>query len=141
MDSSDEVDLVNHPPHYTFGRFEVKDVLASWFSHEALHWQIGKYIARCRHKGRMKEDLEKARFYAREVQRLEREHPGDHHTPRPEHPLGWVLDDWLPSDGTHQITGLRLALSSLYESVIDGIFFDKDIDRLIWQLDQLIEEL
>ncbi len=56
-------DNVNHPTHYTFGKFEVIDVLMDWFSDLPLLWQVGKYIARAKHKGNMLEDLKKARWY------------------------------------------------------------------------------
>lgn len=56
-------DPVNHPYHYTFGKFEVLDVLMDWFPYDPLLWQVGKYIARCSRKGHELEDLEKARFY------------------------------------------------------------------------------
>jgi len=56
-------DLVNHPSHYTFGRFEVIDVLEDWFSDDPLLWQVVKYLARARHKGNLLQDLEKAQFY------------------------------------------------------------------------------
>lgn len=65
-------DPVNHPSHYTFGRFEVIDVLLDWFPDNPLLWQVGKYIARCGRKGDAVEDLKKARFYLdREIARLE----------------------------------------------------------------------
>jgi chaperonin cofactor prefoldin len=56
-------DPVNHPSHYTFGKYEVIDVLEDWFHDDPLLWQVGKYIARAKHKGKLVEDLEKARFY------------------------------------------------------------------------------
>lgn len=56
-------DNVNHPSHYTFGRFEVIDVLEDWFPDDPLLWQVGKYIARASKKGKELEDLQKARFY------------------------------------------------------------------------------
>lgn len=56
-------DNVNKPKHYTFGKFEVIDVLMDWFSTDPLMWQVGKYIARYMHKGKPLEDLKKARFY------------------------------------------------------------------------------
>lgn len=58
-----QVDAVNHPLHYTFGKFEVIDVLEDWFPTDPLLWQVGKYIARAGHKGNKLQDLEKARFY------------------------------------------------------------------------------
>lgn len=56
-------DPVNHPSHYTFGKFEVIEVLEDWFPQDPLLWQVGKYISRAGHKGNMKQDLEKAMFY------------------------------------------------------------------------------
>lgn len=66
-------DSVNHPSHYTFGKYEVKDVLMDWFSDKPLLWQVGKYIARAFHKGNPLEDLKKAQFYLNEqIQILEK---------------------------------------------------------------------
>jgi hypothetical protein len=63
-------DLVNHPPHYTFGKYEVIDVLQDWFPTNPLLWQVAKYIARADHKGNPVQDLEKAKFYLeREIKR------------------------------------------------------------------------
>lgn len=56
-------DNVNHPNHYTFGKFEVIDVLLDWFKNDPLLWQVGKYIARSSRKGKELEDLKKARWY------------------------------------------------------------------------------
>lgn len=57
-------DLVNHPPHYTFGKFEVIDVLEDWELnfHKA---NAVKYIARAGRKNPDKEveDLKKAIWY------------------------------------------------------------------------------
>lgn len=66
-------DTVNHPAHYTFGKFEVIDVLEEWFPTNPLLWQVGKYIARADHKGNRLTDLKKAQWYLqREIDRLER---------------------------------------------------------------------
>jgi hypothetical protein len=54
---------VEHPKHYTFGKYEVFDVLMDWFPADPLLWQVGKYIARARHKGAALEDLRKAAWY------------------------------------------------------------------------------
>jgi len=71
-----ESDPVNHPKHYTFGYFEVLDVLQDWFPTNPLLWQVGKYIARAGHKGNALQDLRKARFYLdREIERLEDKQP------------------------------------------------------------------
>ena len=61
--TSNDSDLVNHPSHYTFGRFEVIDVLEDWFPDDPLLWQVVKYLARAKHKGNLLQDLEKAQFY------------------------------------------------------------------------------
>jgi hypothetical protein len=56
-------DPVNRPAHYTFGKYEVIDVLEDWFPADPLLWQTGKYIARAGRKGAMLEDLQKAAWY------------------------------------------------------------------------------
>ena len=55
--------IINHPPHYTFGKYEVIDVLEDWFPTDPLLWQVGKYISRAGRKGSKAECLKKARFY------------------------------------------------------------------------------
>lgn len=57
-----QTDSVNHPSHYTFGKFEVIDVIEDW----GLGYHLGnaiKYIARSPHKGKPVEDLNKAIWY------------------------------------------------------------------------------
>ncbi len=56
-------DPVNNPAHYTFGKFEVIEVLEDWFSTDPLLWQVGKYIARAGCKDSTVEDLKKAAWY------------------------------------------------------------------------------
>lgn len=55
---------VKHPSHYTFGKYEVIDVLHDWQLPYPLD-NVVKYAARAGKKGEDKEleDLEKARFY------------------------------------------------------------------------------
>lgn len=66
-------DEVNNPSHYTFGKYEVIDVLEDWFPTEPLLWQVGKYISRAAHKGKELQDLKKARFYLqRKIDQLEK---------------------------------------------------------------------
>lgn len=60
---SETIEAVNHPPHYTFGKYEVIDVLEDWFPYDPLLWQAGKYIARANHKGNKLQDMKKALFY------------------------------------------------------------------------------
>lgn len=65
-------DPVNHPQHYTFGKYEVIDVLEDWFATDPLLWQVGKYLARAGRKGDVLEDLKKARWYLdRRISKLE----------------------------------------------------------------------
>ena len=65
-------DAVNHPSHYNTGSIEVIDAIEDWGLGFALG-NAAKYIARAAHKGKMIEDLKKARWYLdREIQRLER---------------------------------------------------------------------
>lgn len=69
-------DPVNHPAHYTFGKFEVIDVLQDWFADDPLAWQVVKYIARYRYKGNPIEDLMKARWYLdRRIAELDAKNP------------------------------------------------------------------
>lgn len=57
-------DMVKHPPHYTFGEYEVKDVIEDWgFGTGFFLGNAIKYIARAQHKGRYVEDLRKAQEY------------------------------------------------------------------------------
>lgn len=74
-------DMVNRPPHYTFGKFEVIEVLEDWFPRSPLLWQVGKYIARAEHKGSPLQDLKKAQWYLnRAIQQLEeREQHGENY--------------------------------------------------------------
>lgn len=64
-------DMVNSPPHYTFGKFEVIDVLEDWQLDFCLANAV-KYIARHAHKGNPLQDLLKARWYLeRAIAKLE----------------------------------------------------------------------
>ena len=64
-----EIDMVNHPAHYTAGSVECIDALESMSMgyHDtvqaALAWQVVKYIWRSPLKGKQLEDLQKAQFY------------------------------------------------------------------------------
>lgn len=63
---------VNHPPHYTKGKFEVIDVIEDW----ELCFHLGntvKYIARAKYKDNELKDLKKARWYLeRKIKNLEK---------------------------------------------------------------------
>lgn len=55
-------DMVDHPSHYNQGKIEVIDAIEDW----GLGFHLGsaiKYIARSKHKGKEKEDLQKAMWY------------------------------------------------------------------------------
>lgn len=60
-----EQDLVNHPTHYTKHKWETIDILEEFFSDDPLLWQCGKYLLRCKHKGNLKQDLNKMIWYAK----------------------------------------------------------------------------
>lgn len=55
-------DPINHPPHYTFGKIEVIDVIEDWGLSFHLA-QVVKYVARAKHKGKELEDLRKAKWF------------------------------------------------------------------------------
>ena len=56
-------DMVNHPSHYTFSKYEVADVSDEWYANEPLLWNANKYMARWDKKGDPVENLEKAVWY------------------------------------------------------------------------------
>ena len=66
-----DIDMVNHPPHYTDGSVECIDAIQASMSDEAfegfLKGQVMKYIWRYDKKGKPLEDLKKAEWY---LQRL-----------------------------------------------------------------------
>lgn len=70
-------DNINHPVHYTFGKYETIDVIEDW----QLGYHLGnavKYISRAKHKGKELEDLKKARWYiTRYINALEKTEDGD----------------------------------------------------------------
>ena len=59
-------EMVNHPDHYggKENPYEVIKVLKAWgLVEDAYLWNVVKYVARARKKGKELEDLRKARFY------------------------------------------------------------------------------
>ena len=62
-------DLVNHPPHYTAGRFEAIDVIEDAVQYApsavlgSLQWQALKYLLRMWNKGNALQDAKKAQWY------------------------------------------------------------------------------
>lgn len=72
-------DPVNHPEHYTAGRFEAIDVIEDAVQHApnpilgALQWQALKYLLRMWGKGNPAQDAAKAQWYlTRLLAKLER---------------------------------------------------------------------
>lgn len=59
----EQVELIHSPPHYNKGKFEAIDVMDDWFSDDPLLFTALKYLARCRHKGNLVQDLRKAIWY------------------------------------------------------------------------------
>lgn len=68
-EKTDEIDMVNHPPHYVGHGIEPIDFIES----HNLNFNLGnviKYVSRSPHKGTELQDLEKAKFYLeREIKR------------------------------------------------------------------------
>lgn len=67
-----DTDAVNHPSHYTFGKYEVIDVIMDWELNFCRANAI-KYIARAGRKDPTKEveDLQKAVFYLnKDIERI-----------------------------------------------------------------------
>lgn len=76
----DSLDKVNHPPHYTKGKYEAIDVIedAVQFAPDSviggLQWQALKYILRMWHKDKALEDAKKAQWYlTRLIETLEKQ--------------------------------------------------------------------
>lgn len=73
-------DKVNHPPHYTKGKYEAIDVIedAVQFAPDSviggLQWQALKYLLRMWHKDKALEDAKKAQWYlTRLIETLEKQ--------------------------------------------------------------------
>lgn len=63
METSDKK-MIENPPHYNQGKIEVIEFIED----QKLSYHLGnaiKYISRCDHKGKKKQDLEKAIWYLR----------------------------------------------------------------------------
>lgn len=68
MDTTEPIDLINQPSHYTSGKVEVIDfimqVCALYPGHQAaLVSNIVKYVSRAPLKGDKEKDLQKAQWY------------------------------------------------------------------------------
>ena len=72
LQASPKTDLINKPPHYTVGKYEVIDVIEDWKLGFRLA-NVVKYVARAEHKGNPISDLYKALWYLnREIANRER---------------------------------------------------------------------
>ena len=64
-----DVDVVNHPPHYTKGKYETIDIIddavdkAPTTQLACAQGNVIKYILRMWHKGKALEDAKKAKWY------------------------------------------------------------------------------
>jgi hypothetical protein len=89
--SDKKKDLVNNPPHYNMGKFEVIDVIEDW----KFGYHLGnvvKYVARAEYKGERLQDLNKALWYLqRYIDQFESEDFGI--TPRHNAVLRFDIDD------------------------------------------------
>lgn len=70
-----------HPAHYNQGNIECIDAMQSAFGDEAVFdfclLNAFKYLWRCREKGTMKQDLEKARWYIAKAEEVANETDSD----------------------------------------------------------------
>ena len=72
-------DMVNHPPHYNFGRVETIDYISDCIGPQGLmDYCLGnalKYLSRAKYKGKFREDLGKAVWYLNKTLEVyDREH-------------------------------------------------------------------
>lgn len=56
-------DEVNHPAHYQGNKIEVIEFLEDHFADRPHEWNVVKYLARARKKGKELQDLEKGLWY------------------------------------------------------------------------------
>ena len=134
-------DVVNHPPHYTMGKHESIDVIEGW----ATPYHIGnaiKYIARAKHKGAERLDLQKACWYLDRYIAYQATIPERLRSPRfVSHPLSGerfmvkrelsprpedVVDDWKL---TGPVATALLGIAT-YLATVELVFIEKALARL-----------
>lgn len=72
-ESKEKEDLVSYPKHYTFGKYEVIDVIDDWRL-GFYEGQVIKYVARAKHKKNELQDLKKAQWYLnRRIEQMQKE--------------------------------------------------------------------
>lgn len=71
-------EMVNHPPHYKFGKFESIEIIEDVLGYEMTKgFALGnalKYILRSMKKGKEQEDRHKAMWYLQFLDELEARH-------------------------------------------------------------------
>ena len=69
----ENVDLVNHPPHYKKNKVQAIKVIEAGLGDQGfqdyLLGQVFKYLLRFKHKGKPIEDLEKAEWYLKRLKK------------------------------------------------------------------------
>jgi len=77
-----EIDEINKPAHYNYGKYETIDVIVDTLGqYEAInycHGNVLKYIIRMWHKGTPEKDLSKAIWYSNKMLELLKESKGVH---------------------------------------------------------------
>ena len=73
-----DVDLVNHPPHYGRGKIEAIEFF-ELFLPDAYMFNAMKYLVRHQHKGKPEEDLNKALWYLKRACKLKELTPAIYH--------------------------------------------------------------
>ena len=138
----EKVDMVNHPPHYTFGKFEHVVVVENW----ELGYHLGnctKYMMRAVHKNNLIEDLKKASWYLdRAIQKPWCALVSYDLLTKPEHhfEIKEVAADWFKEEDTNLYKamihiGLAALCSPNMEILIQQLqaalsFLDRDIIAL-----------
>jgi hypothetical protein len=70
LSKKDENDVINWPKHYNTGKIQPIEAIEDWKLDFRLANAV-KYISRCEHKGKTKQDLEKAIWYIERYIKIE----------------------------------------------------------------------
>lgn len=147
MQEMSKPDMVNHPAHYTYGKFECADVIEDW----GLSWQLGnalKYICRCGHKMDDVEDLEKAVWYVkREIARRGGEIDDGYTFGKYGQDAARTISPKLSakereSHAVFEIASEAGEISGIYQKIfqghqLDDIHLMKEIGDVLWGLNEL----
>jgi hypothetical protein len=113
-------DVVNHPKHYTFSKYEVLDVITK----NKLIFAEGnviKYLARSPFKNRELEDLKKAHFYLNYLLDNNLVELNNNKYGITNFSMD-VLDDWKKSIDSDTINIIRLVFFKFYEKARDELY-------------------